>query len=191
MKIKNLSTLLLIAGLLLIGKSSYMTVKAELAQLLINHTWYARQQNEQPAKPWPWADTRVIAMLEFPAQQVKRFVMHDANAESLAFGPGLVTVNSLPASSNHSIIAGHRDSHFEFLQEVKIGDQFLVTNFLGQHQSYRVVDIRVINSDKEQLIHSNDEDLISLITCYPFNDITSGPQRLVIDAQPVTIAMSI
>jgi len=123
---KRISTFLVIAGALLVCNSLYMQAKAELAQILINHTWHQRQQSERPAKPWPWADTRAVALLEVPSLKVKRYIMQDASGESLAFGPGLMTTNALPAGQRHSIIAGHRDSHFQFMRKLKIGDRLSV-----------------------------------------------------------------
>lgn len=179
----KITFLFIAVGVMLLGNGVYMHAKAGLAQLLINHTWYQRQSQEQPAKPWPWADTRAVAILEFPTLEITRFIMQDAHGESLAFGPGLVTQSSLPASSQHSIIAGHRDSHFKFLQHLKLGDHFAATNYLGQRRVYRVVEIRVINSNEEDLVQSSAEGLLSLITCYPFNDLESrGPMRLLINA---------
>lgn len=179
----KLTITLILGGLLLLGNGVYMHAKAGLAQLLINHTWYQRQSQEQPAKPWPWADTRAVALLEFPSLDIKRFIMQDAHGESLAFGPGLVTQGALPGDKQHSIVAGHRDSHFKFLQRIKVGDHFSATNYRGQRQVYRVVEIRIINSEDELLVQSPADGLLSLITCYPFNDLESrGPLRLVINA---------
>lgn len=183
---RTLTILLCLAGLLLLGSSFYMQMKAELAQMLIGHSWYQRSEMEPPAVPWPWADTRAVALLEIPSLDIKQFIMQDASGESLAFGPGLVTANTLPATGSHSMIAGHRDSHFDFIPKVLVGTRFRVSNYRGQSQLYQVVEQRVLDTQKEQLQLNSEQNLLTLITCFPFDGlIVGGPLRWIVNAQAI------
>jgi len=172
-------------GALLLSQGLYMDVKAKVAQVLISSSWNNRDEDRLPSKPWWWADTRPIAKLDVPRLNKTLFVMQDDSGESLAFGPGHLTQSAKPAQDGHVIIAGHRDSHFSFLRDISIGDTILTSNYDNQHKQYRVSNIQIINSNKQQLnLIQNDQ--LTLITCYPFDDfIPGGPLRMIVHAIPI------
>ena len=181
-----LRLVLFLAGVSLLSNSFYINLKAELAQYLISSSWQTHQSNQPARKPWPWADTYAIAKIEVHRLELVLYVMNDDTGESLAFGPGHIPQSAIPASNGHSMIAGHRDSHFDFIQHLKIGDKIVISNYLGKRQEYEIdhaykMDVRV-----NSLIHYADENLLTLITCFPFNGLTpGGPLRWVVNASPV------
>ena len=176
---------LLVGGVFLLSQGFYMDAKAKLAQVLIESSWQQRAAGSPPPKPWWWADTQVIAKLDVPRLNKELYVMQDDSGESLAFGPGHMNASALINSDSHVMIAGHRDSHFEFLRDIKIGDEISTTKYNASNKRYKVEDIYVIDSSKYDLQLYNNEQL-TLITCYPFDDfIPGGPLRLVVDATPI------
>ena len=44
----------------------------------------------------------------------------------MAFGPGHLSASSLPGQPGNSVIAGHRDTHFNFLQYVEVGESLVI-----------------------------------------------------------------
>ncbi len=163
-----------------------MQAKAQLAQMFIATSWESRQVNTMPGRPWPWADTRAIGTLEIPRLGIKQFIMQDASGESLAFGPGRVLPSVLPSSTGHAVIAGHRDSHFSFLRDVSKGDIITTSNYQQQQQSYKVSDIHIINVTEQSLNSNEEQNQLTLITCYPFDSLVpGGPLRLIITALPL------
>lgn len=171
------------AGVTLISQGSYMQAKAKLAQWLIEQTWSNRMPGQPPTTPWWWADTHVIAKLGVPALKKTRYVMNSESGQSLAFGPGHLQASPLPGGHGHSVVAGHRDSHFTFLQDVKLGHQITIENYLLQTARYRVVDIQVIDTRRQQ-IPLFDTDMLSLVTCFPFNGLVAGgPLRYLVLAK--------
>lgn len=202
MKLSNLSTskifdysepmkffrlALLISGVYLFSQGIYMDVKAKVAQVLISFSWNQRVDDRPPTKPWWWADTRAIAKLEVTRLNQILYVMQDDSGESLAFGPGHLSQSAKPTENGHVMIAGHRDSHFKFLQDLKLGDTIDTSNYTTQSKRYRVNNISIIDSSKQQL-NLLDQDQLTLITCYPFDDfIPGGPLRMIVHAQPIDI----
>jgi len=181
-------TALWVVGAIFLSKGIYMDVKAEVAQWLIASSWEERSDNEIPVKPWPWADTRAIAKLEAPRLKETLYVMQDDSGESLAFGPGHMPASAPLSEEGHVVIAGHRDSHFEFLRHIKVGDLITTESYQSSKQHYQVTELFIIDSNKQQIpIHEHAQ--LTLITCYPFDDfIPGGPLRLIINAQPITIS---
>lgn len=174
-------------GTFFLSQGLYMDVKAKVAQILISSSWNQRNEGRPPPKPWWWADTRAIAKIEVPRLQATSYVMQDESGESLAFGPGHLVNSSLPGESGHVMIAGHRDSHFSFLRDIEIGDLIDTSNYQANNKRYRVTDIRILDTTKEELwlIEKNQ---LTLITCYPFDDfIPGGPLRLIVNAKSIEI----
>lgn len=181
------SSLLFLTGALLFGQGIYMDAKAKLSQILISSSWESRSLNTPPPKPWWWADTRAIAELQVPRLNKSLFVMQDDSGESLAFGPGYMPASAPVSGNGHTIIAGHRDSHFAFLKDIVVGDLILTENYHSIKQHYRVTKRQIIDV-REQQIPLFDFAQLTLVTCYPFDDvIPGGPLRLIIHAELIVV----
>ena len=177
--------LLAAIGLGLIASSSYMNIKAMVAQKLISSSWESGLSQQAALKPWRWADTRPIARLVVPRLAKEVFVMQDDSGESLAFGPGHLSASSAISEHGHVMISGHRDSHFSFLRDLKLGDDIETQNIMGTTIRYRIISTRILDIEKDELI-KQDNNQLSLITCYPFDDfIPGGPLRYIVDAIPI------
>lgn len=179
------TTTLLVGGVLLLSQGFYMNAKAKLSQILIETSWQQRAAGSPPPKPWWWADTKAVAQLVIPRLNKTLYVMQDDSGESLAFGPGHMNASAPLASNGHVMIAGHRDSHFEFLRNLNVGDEINTTKFNLSSKRYKVDNIYVIDSSKHDLqLYAHGQ--LTLITCYPFDDfVPGGPLRLVVDATPI------
>lgn len=182
-----LGSIFLVMGIILVSKAFYMDAKANLSQELIKLSWQFREKHQTPAKPWPWADTHVIAEIIIPRLNITQYIMQDSSGQSLAFGPGHLTQSAQLASNGHSMIAGHRDSHFDFIQHLQLGDIIHITHFNGNKSSYRISRSRMINVDIEQLVLFPELPILTLITCYPFDSqIPGGPLRWIVDAEQIS-----
>ena len=103
---------------------------------------------------------------------------------SLAFGPGHLSISALPGQSGNSIIAGHRDTHFRFLQFLALGDALQVELPDGRTHVYEVSAIDVVDSRRGSLVLDTDDSMLSLVTCYPFDAMEAGgPMRYVVSAR--------
>ncbi len=168
------------------GCAAALQVKAELAQVLLQNAWDAARSGESAAKPWPWADMWPVARLRFERRGEDLIVLSNATGRSLAFGPGVAGA-VLPGESGNSVLAGHRDTHFEFLQHVRPGDRFSIQRVDGVRRAFRVESIVVADSRDMALHAGGDESVVTLVTCYPFGSTeTGGPLRYVVIAQPDT-----
>jgi len=175
---------LLVCGLWFIGQGSYIHTKAVLAQILLETSWSKTLNGQKKVKPWPWADTWPVARLSAPDYGISHIVLAGANGPSLAFGPGYLFGSAKPGEDGNIIISGHRDTHFHFLKYLKIGD-FLNLQSHNKTESYRITDIVVIDKTKIDVIPTDINNKLLLITCYPFDAIRAGgPLRYVVIAEP-------
>lgn len=108
-------------GLVLTGKGIYIFLKAGLAQFLLEKSWEKTLDGEKDIKPWPWADFRPVACLEFSDQEYKVIVVNSASGTSLAFAPGHLDGSAALGSNGNVVIFGHRETHFSVLQHIKTG----------------------------------------------------------------------
>ena len=123
-----LAALLIAISAVPFAGAGWIHAKAILAQMLLEHSWQARLNGaeEGAAKPWPWAGTTPVARLQVPRLEVDQMVLAGASGRSLAFGPGHLTGTALPGERGNSVITGHRDTHFNFIGELRTGDTFRV-----------------------------------------------------------------
>ncbi|HLS84984.1 MAG TPA: class GN sortase [Burkholderiales bacterium] len=176
-----LIVVLLAVGAWQAGRGVWIHAKALLAQALIASAWDRTLAEGAPVRPWPWADTWPVARLSVPRLGVVRYVLAGSGGAALAFGPGHVTGTAHPGDGGNSVIAGHRDTHFSFLQEVRIGDEMVVERPDGTRVRYRVGDARILDRRSTWVMEQAGPSRLTLVTCYPFGALRAGgPERYVL-----------
>ncbi|MBO6521633.1 MAG: class GN sortase [Rhodospirillales bacterium] len=185
---REITGIVLIAiGLVLAGYGLYIPAKAALAQELLERAWAAAPAHGAAPRPWPWADTRPVARISAPRLEVSLIVLSGAHGRSLPFGPGHVDGTALPGEPGHSVVAAHRDTHFAFLKDTRIGDRIDVARPGGRETGYVVVEKSVLDTRKEKIRLDPGADILTLVTCYPFTDWNpGGPLRYVVTAVAAT-----
>lgn len=161
----------------------WIPVKAELAQHLLERAWLRTLDGEPDAKPWPWADTRAVAILEVPRLGLREIVLEGSSGRNLAFGPTVVNTGRFDNTSDR-VLSGHRDTHFKFLKDLKNGD-LLRLRTSSEIRDYRVSWQEAVDSRRQQLVVDDSVERLTLLTCYPFDAATAGgPLRWVVTALP-------
>ena len=183
----NIKTLLFITGFLLCLHASWLPVKAWLSHQLISYSWHQTIKLKQESKPWPWADTYPIAELSFERLNKRVVVLNGGDPTTLAFSAGAIAPFNQARSTRPFVVAGHRDSHFSFLDEVLMNDIISLADKHGQNQLYQVEMIDIVDASTGELpVLANDSPLV-LITCYPFintsNVARESNERYVITAK--------
>lgn len=172
---------LVLFGLWEMGSGGWIYLKAELAQALLQRAWAGTVAGQQHVKPWPWADTWPVARLTVSSKKIDLIVLNGAYGRTLAFGPGYLESSASPGSRGTTILTGHRDTHFRFLQRLKEGDEVLLTGKDRQPHRYRVSSATVVDVNKGSIKQETEEHQLALVTCYPFDAIVpGGPLRFVV-----------
>ncbi len=181
-KLRPIAIALVVLASLLLGQGVWIHVKAQLAQHLIADAWRQTLATGDSVKPWSWADTWPVARLQL-GNSVDLYILQGANGSALAFGPGHLQGSAFPGAAGVSIVGGHRDTHFRFLQRLTAGDLLTVTARNGTVSRYRVVNHHIANSALVPLrVHATGSQLL-LVTCYPFDTLeVGGPLRYVVTA---------
>jgi sortase A len=165
------------------GQGAYIPAKAWVAQELMQRAWQKTASGRQQAVPWPWADTWPVARLSAKRGAVDLIVLEGGSGRTLAFGPGHLSVSVLPGEPGNSIIAGHRDTHFRFLQNLQLGETITVALPDGREHQYAVTNIDVVDATRGSLVLDTATPTMTLVTCYPFDARRAGgPLRYVVSA---------
>lgn len=182
-----------VAGILSLGEGTRIYLKAILAQILLQNAWSQTRSGETNVKPWPWAEMYPVARLQVPAHDEDIIVLAGTTGKSLAFGPGYALSSASPGDADNMVIAGHRDTHFAFLERLEMGETVFLETPDGARHRYLVTQIDILHQSKTSVMEPTGKKQLTLITCYPFDAITpGGPMRYVIRAlgEPVDKAGS-
>lgn len=179
-----LAACVLAAALWQIGEGSWIYAKARLAQFLLQRAWSRTLAGHDSVKPWPWADTWPVARLTLPSKGIDLIILSGSYGRTLAFGPGFVESSAVPGSPGTTILTGHRDTHFAFLESVQPGEQLSLQSTDSSLHHYRVTDRQIIDSRTGIIPLDRKQNALVLITCYPFATlIPGGPFRYVVTAE--------
>jgi sortase A len=169
-------------GLILFGQGSYIHAKALVAQVLLERAFAKSIETGLPVKPWHWADTWPVARIEVKRLHVSTIALAGSSGQALAFGPGHVEQSVDAGERGVAVSSAHRDTHFRFLKDVTIGDEIDITRSDGKTFRYRADRSAVVRFDQSGIDPITDQHELVLSTCWPFDALTSGPERYLLHA---------
>jgi len=181
-----LALLLVAAGTWQLASAGWIHAKARLAQHLIASAWTQAREGGPARRPWPWADMHPVARLTVPSQGVDLFVLDDASARALAFGPAHVRGTAAPGAEGNTVIVAHRDTHFAFLRRMAPDDEIGMQAAHGAVVRYRVREVRIVEQGETRVMDAADAPQLTLITCFPFDAVQPGTRlRYVVIAERI------
>lgn len=122
-----------------------------------------------------------VAKLIIPRLNVELYVVEGTDAADLRRGPGHLTGSAMPGERGNCVIAGHRDTHFRILQQIRSGDRVILETDKGRFV-YRVKHASVVPPTNTASL-APAPGVLHLITCYPFYYVGLAPDRFVVEAQ--------
>ena len=125
--------------------------------------------------------------LNIPRLHVSGFVEDGFGDNTLRHAIGRAPWSARPGEHGNVVLAAHRDTFFAGLREVKLGDRIDLRASDGRRFSYQVSNVLLVEKDAGWVMHSEPgKPMITLITCYPFGFVGQAPQRLVVQADPIS-----
>ena len=182
--LRALSVLVALIGAAQILQAAYIPVKAQAAQALLDRAFARSLAEARPVKPWPWADALPAARIVAPRLGVNDVVLSGGSGQAMAFGP-----TALPSPRREiTVLAAHRDTHFTFVRDLRVGDLVRLDHVDGRRDTYRVSGFQTVRWDRFAVPSDPARPLLALATCYPFGATTPGPLRRVAWAERVSPA---
>ena len=157
-----------------VAAGGWIHAKALLAQHLIARSWAGAREGGPARRPWPGADLRPIARMTVRQRGVELYVLDQASARALAFGPAFVGGSAAPGAWGNTVIVAHRDTHFAFLKKVALDDEIEIEGARGAPARYRVRELGIVDQSESRVLDATDTSQLTLITCYPFDAVRPG-----------------
>jgi LPXTG-site transpeptidase (sortase) family protein len=125
---------------------------------------------------WPY-----IGRVEIPRLGLSVILLDGVDSRTLRRGIGHIPGTSLPGEPGNTGIAGHRDTFFRSLVRIQANDQIVVSTLDGRYV-YEVRSLQIVLPEDTDVLRDSEQEVLTLVTCYPFYFIGPAPKRFVVQA---------
>jgi len=129
-------------------------------------------------------DGEPVGQLQIPRLGVSLMVVEGITGRDLARAAGHIPGTALPGAPGNVGIAGHRDTFFRPLRNLKQNDTLTFRTLYGTYR-YRVTSFKVVPPGDVDVLNPNGHDSLTLVTCFPFGYIGSAPKRFIVLAEAI------
>jgi sortase A len=169
----------LAVGLLALGYAGYVVVDA--------HAYQAYEESKfeaaSPAQaPHLLVEGGVIGEIEVARLHLKAIVVQGDSHTLLRRAVGHIPETALPGTTGNVVLAGHRDTFFRPLRNIRLGDAITLKTPDGAFL-YRVESTEVVPPSDMEVLNASSDRILTLITCFPFDYIGPAPNRFVVRAR--------
>jgi len=161
-----------------------------LAATLVSRHYQARQERaffidiERDPATEPSADPLVLGRIEIPRVGVTAMVREGDDDATLAIAVGHISGTALPGERGNMVLAGHRDSFFRGLRDIRRRDVIrIVTPELSYE--YVVDSTEIVGPEATRVLDPTSGTVLTLVTCYPFKYVGHAPNRFIVRASLV------
>jgi sortase A len=184
------SRIFLSAGTVVLASCIYIWADARLYQALQSRRFDQRlpaKSNGHVADCSTFAsgDSSSIGQLHIPRIGLSVVVLEGDDARALRRGAGHIPRSAWAGHAGNLAIAGHRDTFFRGLRDVRKDDEIELTTLNGSYV-YRVESIQIVGSSEMQVLDKTTASVLTLITCFPFSYIGPAPSRFVVRAHQIS-----
>ncbi|SFS85800.1 sortase [Marininema halotolerans] len=197
MFLRILSALIIVSGLSLAGYSGWhLWQETHLVKTYDDKYSVSAKEEKQPLKP---LDKGIhykkkikigqsIGDLIIPRIKARVPLIEGIGSNELAKGVGHYPGKGMvfPGETGHAVLAGHRETTFKKMKDIKKGDHLIIVNDEGTF-TYKVHKMWIVKANNRTVIVPKKKPILTLITCYPFQMFGSSPQRYIVESQLVKI----
>jgi sortase A len=126
----------------------------------------------------------LIGRLSVPRLHLSAMVREGIDRRTLELSVGHIPATALPGEAGNVGVAGHRDTFFRGLKDLKTGDEIQFSTLSGDFQ-YVVESLTIVEPDNAGALAPSSENVLTMVTCYPFYYIGDAPRRFVARARQV------
>lgn len=123
-----------------------------------------------------------LGRIEISSIGLAAIILEGTDDRTLRRAVGHVPGTALPGRSGNVAIAGHRDTFFRPLRNIRKDDEITLATLNGSYL-YRVDSTRVVEPEDTDVLNASDDAILTLVTCYPFNFVGSAPKRFIVRAR--------
>jgi sortase A len=123
----------------------------------------------------------VLGRIEIPRLGVKVAILEGTTSQTLRLGVGHIEGTALPGENGNIGIAGHRDTYFRALKDIRTNDEIQIQTATGLSR-FAVDSVQIVDPGDIGVLAPSAEPALTLVTCYPFHFIGAAPKRFVVHA---------
>ncbi|NMH70565.1 class D sortase [Bacillus sp. RO3] len=148
-----------------------------------------QKENELPlttsALEYSFSKGEVMGILSIPTLERELPIVSGTDEAELEKGVGHYSPTNLPGQQNRIFLAGHRDTVFKQMGELKIGDKLEIQMKSGMYE-YEIFETLIVDETDLSVIQPTaPEEILTLSTCYPFEYLSSTEERYIINARKI------
>ncbi len=174
-----------VIGFLVLGYCgmSWMTARfhQSIGNLELDHLLTSKVPGVQPPTERWGAPPHggLVGRVEIPRLRLSAVIFEGTDEPVLSQGVGHLTGSALPGPAGNVVLAGHRDSFFRALRNIRAGDTVKVTTTHGS-RSYTIETTRIIKPTEVSVLEPTRVPTLTLVTCYPFYYVGHAPERFIV-----------
>jgi sortase A len=123
----------------------------------------------------------VLGLMDIPRLGLSVAVLQGTSSRILRLGAGHIEGTPLPGETGNIVIAGHRDTFFRDLKDIRPTDEIQLQTATTLLR-YEVDWVKVVDPDDLSVLAPSTESALTLVTCYPFYLVGPAPRRFVVHA---------
>lgn len=125
-----------------------------------------------------------VGRISVPRLHLSAMVAEGVGNDTLAWAVGHVPGTPLPGEPGNVAIAGHRDSFFRSLKDLRSNDEIVFTTLDGSFR-YAVRELKIVEANNVSVLDPTPVNTLTLVTCFPFRYIGAAPKRYIVKAEEV------
>jgi LPXTG-site transpeptidase (sortase) family protein len=126
----------------------------------------------------------VLGRMEISRLGMSIVILEGTSSRTLRLGVGHIAGTAFPGEPGNIGIAGHRDSYFRALKDIRSGDEIGIQTATGLSR-YQVDRVQMLEPSNIAVLAPTAIPGITLVTCYPFYFVGPAPRRFVVHAHHV------
>jgi sortase A len=183
--LRGTRTLLLVAGTLAVSYVAVTLLDAKLYQKAagkaLQKQIHAQEQHKGSLSRAVAKPGDVLGRIEIPRLGVMVAILEGTTSRTLRLGVGHIEGTALPGEPGNAAIAGHRDTYFRALKDIRANDEIQIQTATGLSH-YEVDRVRIVAPGDTGILAPSPGSDLTLVTCYPFHFIGAAPERFVVHA---------
>jgi sortase A len=136
---------------------------------------------DAPSVVAPPSPRSVIGRLEIPRLNLAVMVREGADEGTLSRAVGHIPGTALPGNVGNVGLAGHRDTFFRALRNIRAEDTIELETTAGKYR-YVVKSTSIVTPRDVSVLEASGGETLTLVTCYPFYYVGSAPKRFIVHA---------
>src|SRR5437588_972433 len=119
--------------------------------------------------------------ISIPRLGLSAMVAEGVDEKTLHHAVGHFPESSTPEGAGTVALAGHRDTFFRPLANIRLHDLVMLETPHGKYQ-YEVVHTAIVGPQHVEVVQPSPESDLTLVTCYPFRYVGQAPLRFIVQA---------